>query len=148
MLAHTGDIWRVDFIPKRRLNMTSLTVEILNQILLNDKGQQVHTMSCAPGAKSALFVYLSVGCNWLKGMDEGLAMHNKKHLKNVGPLRHCEPPHAALPFTRCRYCRTPPAHRCPQRRRRRRQQRQRQRVREETAMAQPLWPHRMGPIIV
>ena len=31
--------------------------------------------------------------------------HNKKHLKNVGPIRHCEPPHA--PFTRCRYCRTP-----------------------------------------
>ena len=26
---------------------------------------------------------------------------NKKHLKNVGPIRHCEPPHAALPFTRC-----------------------------------------------
>jgi len=38
---------------------------------------------------------------------------NKKHLQNVGPIRHCEPPHAAcsnftLPFTRCRYCRTPP----------------------------------------
>jgi len=38
---------------------------------------------------------------------------NKKHLKNVGPIRHCEPPHTAcsnftLPFTRCRYCRTPP----------------------------------------
>jgi len=36
---------------------------------------------------------------------------NKKHLKNVGPIRHCEPPHATcftLPFTRCRYCRTPP----------------------------------------
>jgi len=37
----------------------------------------------------------------------------KKHLKNVGPIRHCEPLHAAcsnftLPFTRCRYCRTPP----------------------------------------
>ena len=30
---------------------------------------------------------------------------NKKHLKNVGPIRHSEPPHAALPFTRCRYCR-------------------------------------------
>ena len=30
---------------------------------------------------------------------------NKKHLKNVGPIRHCEPSHAALPFTRCRYCR-------------------------------------------
>jgi len=28
---------------------------------------------------------------------------NKKHLKNVGPIRHCEPPHA--PFTRCRYLR-------------------------------------------
>jgi len=44
---------------------------------------------------------------------------------------------ATLPFTRCRYCRTPPAHRCPQRRRRRQQQRQRQRQRvtEETAMA-------------
>ena len=37
-----------------------------------------------------------------------------------------------LPFTRCRYCRTPPAHRCP---RRRPQQRQRQRVTEGTAMA-------------
>jgi len=50
----------------------------------------------------------------------------KKHLKNVGPIRHCEPPHAAcfdftLRFTRCRYCRTPPAHRCPQRRRQQRQ---------------------------
>ena len=30
---------------------------------------------------------------------------NKRHLKNVGPIRHSEPPHAALPFTRCRYCR-------------------------------------------
>jgi len=29
---------------------------------------------------------------------------NKKHLKNVGSIRHSEPPHAALPFTRCRYC--------------------------------------------
>ena len=35
---------------------------------------------------------------------------NKKHLKNVGPIRHCEPPHDAcsnftLPFTMCRYWR-------------------------------------------
>ena len=35
---------------------------------------------------------------------------NRKHLKNVGPIRHCEPPHAAcsnftLPFTRRCYCR-------------------------------------------
>jgi len=64
---------------------------------------------------------------------------NKKHLKNVGPIRHCEPPHAAcftLPFTSCRYCCTPPAHRCPQ------QRQQRQRVTEGTAMAH----HGMGPI--
>jgi len=32
---------------------------------------------------------------------------------------------ATLPFTRCCYCRTPPAHRCPQQRRRRRRQQQR-----------------------
>jgi len=57
---------------------------------------------------------------------------NKKHLKNVGPIRHCEPPHAELPLTRCRYCRTPPAHRCPRQRQRRQQ---RQRVTEGTAMA-------------
>jgi len=50
--------------------------------------------------------------------------------KNVGPIRHCEPPHAAcftLPFTKCRYCSTQPAHRCPQQ--------HRQRVTEGTAMA-------------
>jgi len=39
-----------------------------------------------------------------------LILEYKKHLKNVGPIRHCEPPHAA----------------CPQ---------QRQRVTEGTAMA-------------
>ena len=60
----------------------------------------------------------------------------EKHLKNVGPIRHCDPPHAALPFTRCRYCRTPLAHRCPQQhRQRRRRRQQRQRVTEGTAMA-------------
>ena len=37
---------------------------------------------------------------------------------------------AALPFTRCRYCCTPPAHRFLQRRR----------------VTGPLWPHGMGPI--
>jgi len=35
---------------------------------------------------------------------QNLQVYNKKHLKNVGPIRHCEPPHAALPFPRCRYC--------------------------------------------
>ena len=32
-------------------------------------------------------------------------VYYKKHLKNVGPIRHSEPPQAALPFARCRYCR-------------------------------------------
>jgi len=54
--------------------------------------------------------------NWMK---------NKKHLKNVGPFRHCEPPHAHSPGIATVARRTPPAHRCPRRRRR---QRQRQRV--------------------
>jgi len=40
-----------------------------------------------------------------------LFIYYKKHLRNVGPIRHCEPPQAAcsnftFPFTRCRYCRT------------------------------------------
>jgi len=66
---------------------------------------------------------LSAGCCLLTG--------NKKHLKNVGPIRHCEPPHALILHCHspCRYCRTPPAHRCP------RQRQQRQRVTEGTAMA-------------
>jgi len=60
-----------------------------------------------------------------------LVLSNKKHLKNVGPIRNCEPPHVNSPLTSCRYryCRAPPAHRCPRR------QRQRQRVTEGTAMA-------------
>ena len=34
-----------------------------------------------------------------------LCIETRKHLKNVGPIRHSEPTHAALPFTRRRYCR-------------------------------------------
>ena len=37
------------------------------------------------------------------------------------PLRAAARPNFTLPFIRCRYCRTPPAHRCP--RQRQRQQR-------------------------
>jgi len=62
--------------------------------------------------------------------------NNKKHLNKVGPIRHCKPPHAALPFTRCRYCRDA------------------RRLRidvhnndDNNAWQRgPLWPHRMGPI--
>jgi len=49
------------------------------------------------------------------------------------PLRAAACPNFTLPFTRCRYCRTPPAHRCP------RQRRQQQRV------TGPLWPRWNGP---
>jgi len=37
--------------------------------------------------------------------DTKMQIINKKHLKNVGRIRHCELPHAALPFTRRRYYR-------------------------------------------
>jgi len=68
---------------------------------------------------------------------------DRKHLKNVGPIRHCELPHALLLHCHSpgvatvarRHCRTPPAHRCPLRRQRQRRQQQRQRVTERTAMA-------------
>ena len=44
-----------------------------------------------------------------------------KHLKNVGPIRHCEPPHALILYCHSprvamvasRHCRTLPTHRCP-----------------------------------
>ena len=58
------------------------------------------------------FVCMYVAKVFVATASEGCSViRNKKHLKNVGPIRHCEPPHAAcftLPFTGCRYCRTPP----------------------------------------
>ena len=42
----------------------------------------------------------------IRNVTGGYCRLNKKHLKNVGPIRHCEPPHNfTFPFTRCRYCR-------------------------------------------
>jgi len=68
---------------------------------------------------------------------DGTVLHDdKKHFKNVGPIHHCEPPHAALPFTRCHY--------------RRVARRQRIDVHDDDNdnawQRGPLWPHRMGPI--
>jgi len=70
-----------------------------------------------------------------KGIEQPTAFTsqklNKKHLKNVGPIRHCEPPpHCHSPGVTTvarRHCRMPPAHRCPRQ--------QRQHVTEGTAMA-------------
>jgi len=53
---------------------------------------------------------LVIGCRviYLFTFNSRLEAHamiyngNKKHLNNVGSIRHSEPPHAALPFTRCR----------------------------------------------
>jgi len=30
-----------------------------------------------------------------------IGMNSKKHLKNVGPIRYCEPPHAHSPGVAC-----------------------------------------------
>jgi len=68
------------------------------------------------------------------GNDQSPAEIKKKHLKNVGPIRHCKPLHAHSPGVATvarQHCRTPPAHQCP----RRRQRQQRQCVTEGTAMA-------------
>ena len=61
------------------------------------------------------------------GQQTGWKEHfrNKKHLKNVGPIRYCEPFYIVIHQVSL----LPPAHRCPRRRR------QRQRVTEGTAMA-------------
>ena len=71
--------------------------------------------------------------------DIGLADLNKKHLKNVRPIRHCEPPHAHSPGvasgTVARRLRINVHDDNDGQRLRRRRQRQRQRVTEGTAMA-------------
>jgi len=68
--------------------------------------------------------------------------NNKKHLKNVGPIRNCEPPHAhsagVATGTVARRLRINVHDDVNDGQRR---QRQRQRVTEG-----PLWPHGMGPM--
>jgi len=34
---------------------------------------------------------------WVSVSNQQLGLLNKKHLKNVGPIRHCEPPHTHSP---------------------------------------------------
>jgi len=76
------------------------------------------------------YKWLTVTSNFWQAIEK----KDKKHLKKCwahSPLRAAARTNFTLPFTRCRYCRTPPAHRCPRQRR----QQQRQRVTEGTAMA-------------
>jgi len=45
-----------------------------------------------------LYTGISSGPNARKRVLENFTFYvNKKHLKNVGPIRHCEPPHAHSP---------------------------------------------------
>ena len=58
------------------------------------------------GTRNSVTHCIRARCEWtISGTVITAGYNNKKHLKNVGPIRHCQPPHAALPFTRCRYCR-------------------------------------------
>ena len=71
-------------------------------------------------------LFFHTGCGYARRCK-----YNKKHFKNVGPIRHCEPFYIAI--HQVSLLSHAPAHRCP--RQRRRQQRQRQRVTKGTAMA-------------
>jgi len=65
-------------------------------------------------------------------ITDWLLSYNKKHLKNVGPIRHCEPPHAHSPGVAT----VARAHRCPRR----------HDDYDNTWKRGPLWPHGTGPI--
>jgi len=56
---------------------------------------------------TAYFSTLVVPLKAVSSIDD-----NEKHLKNVGPIRHCEPPHAHSPGVASRHCRRPPVHQC------------------------------------
>ena len=60
---------------------------------------------------------------------------NKKHLKNVGPIRHCEPPQAHSPgvATVARRLRIDVHDNNDN---------------DNAWQRGPLWPHRMGPIMI
>ena len=45
---------------------------------------------------SVYFLYILCIYIWFLLLPFGVIKNNKKHLKNVGPIRHCEPPHALI----------------------------------------------------
>ena len=51
---------------------------------------------CVPYSTVAEFISLQIGVRRFKinAVQEADGLNNKKHLKNVGPIRYCEPPHA------------------------------------------------------
>ena len=57
-------------------------------------------------------------------------INNKKHLKNVGPIRHCEPPHTHSPGVACASMSTMTPDNDD----------------DNAWQTGPLWPHGMGPI--
>ena len=62
---------------------------------------------------------------------------NEKHLKNVGPVRHCEPPHALI-----LHCHSPGVVTVARRLR----IDVHDNANDNACQRGPLWPHRMGPI--
>ena len=84
---------------------------------------------------ASLFISVAVYCFSLL---HNSTVYNKKHLKNVGPIRHCEPPHAHSPGVATGTV----AHRL------------RIDVHDDNDdnnndnawQRGPLWPHRMGPM--
>jgi len=77
----------------------------------------------------------STVCFLLSTAEPSFYIYNKKHLKNVGPIRHCEPPHALI--LHCHSLGVTTVAR-----------RLRIDVHDNNDNAWqrgPLWPHRMGP---
>jgi len=104
----------------RRLHTNSVHIATTHQV----SSQQIYQLTLPDCSTVFSDEYAAVDQQWRLYQD-------KKHLKIVGPIRPAASrPNFTLPFTRCHYCCTPPAHRCPQQRRQ-----QRQRVTEGTAMA-------------
>jgi len=73
---------------------------------------------------------------WWESVQWSRSWQHKKHLKNVGPIRHCEPPHAIHQVSLLSHAATVA-------------RRLRIDVHDNNDNAWqrgPLWPHRMGPI--
>ena len=108
---------------KSRHHATQVEVQGARCIANHSAGGNLRARKCRLSETSELIEFGDLGLSKQEAFEKCWA-HS--------PLRAAARPNFTLPFTRCRYCRTPTVHRCPRRRQR---QRQRQRVTEGTAMA-------------
>ena len=51
----------------------------------------------SPGCESIIKLYSQINYRYYFLKRKSLIFVNKKHLKNVGPIRHCEPAYAHSP---------------------------------------------------